>query len=53
MSQSGDGDAAAEIAAQEVTTIPPVVNFGAPSSSNNPFSESRPPSIQDAHQAMI
>ena len=51
MSQSGDGADAAEIAAQEVATIPPVVNVGAAGSSYNPFSGSQPPCIQNAESS--
>ena len=47
MSQSGDGDVNI-VAAQDVATVPPVVNVGATGSSYNPFSGSRPPSIHDA-----
>ena len=43
MSQSGDGADATEIAAQDVMTIPPVVNTGAVRSSYNPFSRRQPP----------
>ena len=43
MSQSGDGADATEIAAQDVMTIPPVVNTRAVRSSYNPFSRRQPP----------
>jgi hypothetical protein len=48
MSQSGDGADANIVVAQDVVTVPPVVNVGAAGSSYNPFSESRPPFIHDA-----
>ena len=51
MSQSADGADTVEIAAQEVETIPPVVNAGAAGSSYNPFSGSRPLSIQNAESS--
>ena len=51
MSQSADGADTVEIAAQEVATIPPVVNAGAAGSSYNPFSGSRPLSIQNAESS--
>ena len=47
MSQSGDGDANI-VAAQDVATVPPVVNIGSTGIPYNPFSGSRPPSIHDA-----
>ena len=48
MSQSGDGTDAKISAAQDVATVPPVVNIGTTGSSYNPFSGSRSPSIHDA-----
>ena len=48
MSQSGDGAEANINAAQDVATVPPIVNAGAAGSSYIPFSGSRPPSIHDA-----
>ena len=48
MSQSRDGTDANIVIAQDVVTVPPVVNVGAAGSSYNPFSESRPPFIHDA-----
>ena len=47
MSQSGDGANATIVVAQDVATIPPVVNTRATRSSYNPFSGSLPPSIHD------
>ena len=48
MSQSGDGADASMSAAQDVATVPPVVNVGSTGIAYNPFSGSRPPSIHDA-----
>ena len=48
MSQSGDGADASMSAAQDVATVPPVVNVGSTGIPFNPFSGSRPPSIHDA-----
>ena len=48
MSQSGDGADTNISAAQDVATVPPVVNVGSTGVPYNPFSESRPPSIHDA-----
>ena len=48
MCRSEDGTNANTSAAQDVATVPPVVNVGAPGSSYNPFSGSWPPSIHDA-----
>ena len=47
MSQSGYGADAGISAAQDVATIPPVVNVGATRVPYNPFSRSRPPSIHE------
>ena len=48
MSQSGDGADANISAAQDVATVPPVVNVGSTGIPYNPFSGSRLPSIHDA-----
>ena len=48
MSQSGDGADVNISAAQDVATIPPVVNVGSTGVPSNPSSGSRPPSIHDA-----
>ena len=48
MSQSGYGADAGISAAQDVATIPSVVNVGSTRIPYNPFSGSRPPSIHDA-----
>ena len=48
MSQSGDDIDANIVAAQDVATVPPIVNAGVAESSYIPFSGSRPPSIHDA-----
>ena len=48
MSQSGDGTDANISSAQDVATVPLVVNVGATGVPYNPFSGSRPPSIHDA-----
>ena len=47
MSQSGDGADAGISAAQDVATVPPVVNIGSTGIPYNPFSGSRPPSIHE------
>ena len=48
MSQSGDGADTNISSAQDVATVPLVVNVGATGVPYNPFSGSRPPSIHDA-----
>ena len=45
MSQSGDGSEIS--AAQDVGTIPPIINVGSTGIPFNPFSGSRPPSIKE------
>ena len=47
MSQSGDSADAGISAAQDVATVPPVVNVGATGVPYNPLSGSRPPSIHE------
>ena len=47
MSQSGDSADAGISAAQDVATVPPVVNVRSTGVPYNPFSESRPPSIHE------
>ena len=47
MSQSGDGADAGISAAQDVATVPPVVNVGATGVPYNPFCGRRPPSIHE------
>ena len=48
MSQSGVGADVGISAAQDVATVPPVVNVGSTGVPYNPPSGSRPPSIHDA-----
>ena len=48
MSESGEDANATIVAAQDVATVPPVVNVGAVGSSYNPFFGSQPPSVHDA-----
>ena len=47
MSQNGDGADTNIFAAQDVATVPLVVNVGATGVPYNPFSGSRPPSIHE------